>query len=70
MVEGFCTHCIVLTTSEPTAGNRRPGAPVKASMSGSPLAATRVEPWNTVKTMYPTPDLFGGRGIFLTASEK
>ena len=38
--------CDLSTTSEPSGGNAGPGAPVKASMSGS-IAATRVEPWNT-----------------------
>ena len=37
------------TTSEPFAGNGKPGAPVKASMSDSHPAVTRVEPWNTFR---------------------
>ena len=62
MVKGFCNTARYDTTSEPQGRNALPGAPVKASMSGSAGRATRVEPWNT---LYPTPD-FQGVGIFYT----
>ena len=50
------------TTSEPSVGNGGPGAPVKASMSDSESAVTRVEPWNT---LYPTPERFRGWVFFI-----
>ena len=47
LVQGICTPAGEDTTSEPQGRNALPGAPVKASMSGSESGATRVEPWNT-----------------------
>ena len=60
-MKGLCTPARPHTTSEPSVGNSRSGAPVKAPMSDSFFeTVTRVEPWNT---LYPTPDP-SGVGIF------
>ena len=61
LVKRSCYRCILHTTSEPSVGNGRTGAPVKASMSGKACLATRVEPWNT---LYPTPDFIRGWDYF------
>ena len=58
------------TTSEPTVGNGCPGAPVKASMSGSAFAG---QPgWNRgiLMYMYPTPDYVRGRDYFFASAIK
>jgi len=61
-VQGICNTAEIDTTSEPQGRNVLSGAPVTASMSDG-YAVTRVEPWNT---LYPTPDLCQGMGIFYT----
>ena len=51
------------TTSEPSVGNSRSGAPVKASMSGGILPQPG---WNRGMYVHPTPE-FSGVGFFYSA---
>lgn len=64
LVKRLCIPAGIHTTSELAVGNNRPGAPVTEFAKSGGLSATRVEPWNTLYTMYPTPDLFQGVGYF------
>ena len=70
LVEGSCHTAKTHTTSEPTVGNGRPGAPVKASMSGNQLDCNQ---GGTVEyNILCIPPLIHVRGgtFFITAPQK
>ena len=63
MVKGICNTAEGDTTSEPRGRNAPPGAPVKASMSGSQW----LQPgWNRGIRIRIPPLIFQGVGIFYT----
>ena len=67
LLRGSCDPAPDDTTSEPHARKCHAGRTRYSANEWYALRTTRVEPWNT---LYPTPDLVQGMGIFYTFPTK